>query len=154
MMKLALDLSRELYFAVGAFQENRPHSAPVVETPEQVWLYEAIGGHWDKLAALGEAQIAHSLTQSLEMFISLDPERVFLRVGDILRTAKKWGYQYEQLGFDLVLRIFSTYLAEHPEIFQTNPECLRIMRETLEIFVNAGWAAARNLSYRLDDLFR
>jgi hypothetical protein len=154
MVAMALNLSRELYFAVGAFQENRPNAAPKVETPEQVWLYQAIGERWDKLAAIGEAQIAHSLTQSLEMFVPNDPETIFLRIGAILRASKAWGYHYEQMGFDLVLRIFTTYLAEHPEIFQGNPECLRIMRETLELFINVGWVAAHRLAYRLDDLFR
>jgi len=154
MLGLSLTLSRELYFAVGAFQEGRPYSAPKIETPEQVWLYHAIGKRWDSLAEVGEAKIAYSLTQSLEMFIPTDPETIFLRVGTILRASKAWGYQYEQMGFDLVLRIFTTYLAEHPEIFQTNPECLKIMRETLELFLTVGWAAARNLSYRLDELFR
>ena len=154
MTKLASNLSQELYFAVGAFQEGRPYSAPQVESPEQVWLYRAINGRWDKLAEIGEAKIAHSLTQSLEMFISIDPEPIFLRVGAILKASKAWGYQYEQLGFDLVLRIFTTYLAEYPELFQQNPECLKIMRETLELFIGVGWVAARSLSYRLDELFR
>ena len=154
MKALASNLSQELYFAVGAFQEGRPYGPPKVEFPEQVWLYHAIGKHWDKLADIGEAKIAHSLTQSLEMFIPVDPETIFLRIGAILRASKAWGYQYEQLGFDLVLRIFTTYLAEYPELFQQNPECLKIMRETLELFIGVGWVAARSLSYRLDELFR
>lgn len=154
MTKLTANLSQELYFAVGAFQEGRPYGPPTIETPEQVWLYRAIGSRWDTLADIGEAKVAHSLTQSLEMFIPIDPETIFLRVGAILRGSKAWGYQYEQLGFDLVLRIFTTYLAEYPELFQKNPECLRIMRETLELFIGVGWVAARSLSYRLDELFR
>jgi hypothetical protein len=154
MIALASNLSRELYFAVGAFQENRVYGAPEIESPEQVWLYHAIGDGWDKLSLIGEAQIAHSLTQSLEMFIPIDPEVIFLRIGAILRASKAWGYQYEQLAFQVILRTFRTYLAEYPEIFQTNPDCLRIMRETLELFFNVGWPEARSLSYRLDDLFR
>jgi hypothetical protein len=154
MTALASNLSKELYFAVGAFQEGRPYGPPKVESPEQVSLYRAIGHHWDKLAGIGEAQVAHSLTESLEMFIPIDPETIFLRVGAILKASKAWGYQYEQMGFDLVLRIFTTYLAEYPELFQQNPECLKIMRETLELFIGVGWVAARSLSYRLDELFR
>jgi hypothetical protein len=128
MKALASNLSQELYFAVGAFQEGRPYGPPKVQSSEQVWLYHAIGKHWDKLAAIGEAKIAHSLTQSLEMFIPVDPETIFLRIGAILRASRAWGYQYEQLGFDLVLRIFTTYLAEYPELFQQNPECLKISK--------------------------
>jgi hypothetical protein len=128
MKALASNLSQELYFAVGAFQEGRPYGPAKVESSEQVWLYHAIGKHWDKLAAIGEAKIAHSLTQSLEMFIPVDPETIFLRIGAILRASRAWGYQYEQLGFDLVLRIFTTYLAEYPELFQQNPECLKISK--------------------------
>jgi hypothetical protein len=154
LIDLARILSRELYFAVGAFQENRYDLAPEIKTPEQPWLYYAIGTGWDLLGEVGEAQTAHSLTQSLEMFIRLDPETIFLRIGSILRASKAWGYQYEQMGFDLVLRIFTTYLAEYPDLFQGSSKCLQIMRETLELFISVGWANARRLSYRLDELFR
>ena len=154
LTKLAATLAKELYFAVGAFQGKRIYDPPKIEAPEQVALYHAIGAHWDKLAGIGEAGLAYSLTQSLELFIPIDPETVFLRLGAILKASKPWGYQYEQLGFNLVLRIFTTYLAEYPELFQRNPECLKIMRETLELFISVGWVAARRLSYSLDELFR
>jgi hypothetical protein len=72
-----------------------------VESPEQVWLYRAIGTCWNKLADIGEAKIAHSLTQSLEMFISVDSEAIFLRVGAILRASKAWGISVRAVGIRL-----------------------------------------------------
>jgi hypothetical protein len=154
LIKLVRILGKELYFALGAFQEHRFQLAPEITTPEQPWLYRAVGQSWDLLAEIGETQLAHSLTQSLEMFISRDPEKVFLRIGTIIRASKAWGYQYEQMAIDLIIRIFTTYLAEYRSLLQQNTECLKIMREALELFINTGWPSARRLSYRLDEIFR
>ncbi len=154
LVDLVRIIGRELYFALGAFQQNRFPLPPEITSSEQRWLYHAVGPSWDLLAEIGDTQLAHNLTQSLEMFISLDPEKIFLRIGTVIRAAKAWGYQYEQLAIELIIRIFTTYLADYRSLLQRNAECLRIMRETLELFINTGWSSARRLSYRVDEIFR
>jgi hypothetical protein len=46
------------------------------------------------------------------------------------------------------------YLAEYRSLLQQNTDCLKIMREALELFINTGWPSARRLSYRVDEIFR
>ncbi len=154
LIELARVIGRELYFAVGAFQEHRFSLPPKITSAEQPWLYHAVGPSWNLLAEIGETQLAHNLMQSLEMFIPVDPENIFLRIGQIIRAAEAWGYHYEQLAIDLILRIFTTYLAEYRSLLQRNTDCLKIMREALELFINTGWPSARRLSYRVDEIFR
>ena len=153
LIELVRIVGRELYFALGAFQEHRFSLAPEITSSEQPWLYHAVGPSWDLLAEIGETQLAHNLAQSLEMFISIDPEKIFLRIGTIIRASEAWGYHYEQMAIDLILRIFTTYLAEYRSLLQQNAECLKIMREALELFINTGWPSARRLSYRVDEIF-
>jgi hypothetical protein len=154
LIELVRIVGRELYFALGAFQEHRFSLAPEITSSEQPWLYHAVGPSWDLLAEIGETQLAHNLAQSLEMFISIDPEKIFLRIGTIIRASEAWGYHYEQMAIDLILRIFTTYLAEYRSLLQQNAECLKIMRKALELFINTGWPSARRLSYRVDEIFR
>jgi hypothetical protein len=55
---------------------------------------------------------------------------------------------------ELVVRIIRTYIAEHRSIFEKNPDCLRVLRELLDLFITAGWPSARIVSYRVDEIFR
>ena len=67
---------------------------------------------------------------------------------------KRWNYQFEGLAADLIVRIVERYLAEYRSLLVENIECRTALRESLDVFVQAGWPAARRLSYRLDDIFR
>ena len=58
------------------------------------------------------------------------------------------------LAADLVVRLVERYLAEYRELLQDNPECREALIELLDTFVRAGWPAARQLTYRLEDIFR
>ena len=144
----------ELYFASGAFQEHRYELPPIITSPEQTELYHALAPSWDLLAEIGAPKLVHSLVQTLEMFIPVDPERVFLRIGNAVLAGKLWRYQFESQAVDLIVRVIRTYIAEHRSIFQKSPECLRVLREILDLFITAGWPSARSLSYRVDEVFR
>jgi hypothetical protein len=144
----------ELYFGLGVFQEHTYGSTPQITSPVQAEAYRAVAPSLDLIADIGEPQLAHSLMQILEMFIPVDPERTFLRMGRVVQAAKIWGYHNESVAVDVVVRAIRIYIADHRSIFQQNPECLRILREIMEVFMEAGWPSARNLSYRLDEIFR
>jgi hypothetical protein len=64
------------------------------------------------------------------------------------------GYQFEQMAADLVVRLVERYLAEYRELLQNDPKCRQALVELLDTFVRAGWPAARQLTYRLEEIFR
>jgi hypothetical protein len=88
------------------------------------------------------------------MFVPIDPASVFLLIGNSVLAGRLWSYHFEDLAVELVVRIIRTYIAEHRSIFEKNPDCLRVLRELLDLFITAGWPSARIVSYRVDEIFR
>ena len=151
---LLVTCSRELFYASGAFQETRYGLPPELTTPEQRELYPALAPSWDLLAEIGSPNLVHHLVQTLEMFVPLDPAKVFLLIGKSVLAGRLWSYHFEDQAVDLVVRIIRTYIAEHRSIFEKNPDCLRVLRELLDLFITAGWSSARIVAYRVDEVFR
>jgi hypothetical protein len=151
---LLVTCSTELYFASGAFQEPRYGLPPVLTIPEQRELYYALAPSWDLLVEIGSPNLVHHLVQTLEMFVPIDPTRVFLLIGKSLLAGRLWSYHFEDQAVELVVRIIRTYIAEHRSIFEKNPDCLRVLREVLDLFITAGWPSARIVAYRVDEIFR
>jgi hypothetical protein len=151
---LLVTCSSELYFASGAFQELRHGLPPVLTTPEQRELCPALAPSWNLLAEIGSPNLVHHLVQTLEMFVPVDPASVFLLIGKSVLAGRLWSYHFEDQAVELVVRIIRTYIAEHRSIFEKNPDCLRVLRELLDLFITAGWPSARIVAYRVDEIFR
>ena len=152
--RLLVTCSTELFFASGAFQELRHGLPPELTTAQQRELYPALAPSWDLLAEIGSPNLVHHLVQTLEMYIAVDPAAVFLLVGKAVLAGRLWSYHFEDQAVELVVRIIRTYIAEHRSIFEKNPECLRVLRELLDLFITAGWPSARIVAYRVDEVFR
>jgi hypothetical protein len=126
----------------------------VITTPEQPEMYHALCSSWDQLAEIGSPKLVNKLIESLELFIPIDSETVFLRIGRAAQAGKLWRYQQESQAAELIVRIVRSYIADHRSIFQRNADCLRVLPEVLDLFISAGWPSARLLSYRVDEVFR
>jgi signal recognition particle GTPase len=147
----------ELYFASGAFNDRGQNRLPgqrELTADERRRFFEETTPIVEALSDLGFPAIAHHLLQTLESFISFEPRKVFLSVGDIVRAAVGGGYQFEQMAADLVVRLVERYLAEYREMLQESPDCRRVLVELLDTFIRAGWSSARQLTYRLEEIFR
>jgi hypothetical protein len=147
-------IASELYFAAGAFQQERMSLPAVITRPEQTRLYWEAESVFDDLSSIGFPALAHHLVETLEMYIDTDPRGVFLRVAAVVRAGKRWNFEYEQLAQDVVLRIVRRYLADKRALLQDDEECQRALREILETFIEAGWPAAQHLAYRIDEIHR
>jgi hypothetical protein len=87
------------------------------------------------------------------------PSEVFLLAAKSIRnSAKRAGFQYESLAVGNVVRLIQRTLADHREIFRSEPgqesECLKALLEVLDLFVEAGWAEARQLTNQLEEINR
>jgi hypothetical protein len=154
LVKLANSIAGEVYFASGAFQPDKQNHAPVIQKPEQERFYKEVGTIFDDLAIIGLPGLAHHLVETLELFIPVDPRGVFLQIAAIVRAGKRWGYEYEDLAQDLIVRIIERYLAEYRSILQQNRQSQTALRETLETFITAASASAQRLAYKVDEIFR
>ena len=70
-----------------------------------------------------------------------------------LRAGRQSGYQNEALGVDLLVKLVGVFLADHKEIFEDANRRAALV-DCLEIFLEAGWPAARRLLYRLPELIQ
>ena len=152
---LLLDhMAAEVYFASGAFDEKRQNGGEKrTEAQRRRFFIEAMPAI-EALAGVSIPSLTHRLLETIESFISFEPERVFLLVCRILESGSASGYQYEGLAADLFVRIVERYLASYPALFQESEACRRGLLEALDTFVRVGWPAARRLTYRLDDILR
>ena len=154
LLKLTHVIASEVYFASGALQTDRVSLPAIISRPEQTRFYWEAESVFDDLSGIGAPSLAHHLMETLEMYIDTDPRGVFLRMAATIRAGKRWDYQYEQLAQDVVVRVVRRYLADKRALLQDDEECQRALREILETFIEAGWPAAQQLAYRIDEIHR
>jgi hypothetical protein len=90
----------------------------------------------------------------LQSFIPFEPLPVFHAIAAVVRSAKSWGYQYESLAVELLVKVTENYIAEYRIELQKDLQSREELIDILETFVEAGWPSARRLSYRLEEIFR
>jgi hypothetical protein len=149
LARLVDSMGHDLYAASGA--SDAKHARPIEE--KQRFLSEA-GSLLDELTVFNYPSLIHRLLEMLDFLAPVDPPGVFLRIGRIVLTGGQNGYQYESFGADLIVRVVERYLAEFRGVLRENGECRRILIETLDIFVKVGWPQARQLTYRMEEIFR
>jgi signal recognition particle GTPase len=157
LLHLADSIARELYFASGAFDEETggtdSSNPPLGDAEKRRFLSEA-APLLDELADLGVASIAHNLVKTLEYLLEFDPADVFLRIARVVRAGRAGHYQYESMAVDVIVRLVSRFMAEYQHLLREREDCRRALIETLDAFVEAGWPAALDLTYRLEDIYR
>lgn len=150
----------QLYF-VAKDAAKRDDASPAVDkdgpvpTPAQLARFHTeTGSIIDALADVGLAHLAHHLLELLEILVPHDPPSVFLRIARVVRAARASNYQYDSLAQGLVVRLVQRYLAEYQDAIESSTERRGAFLDVLDIFVLAGWPEARQLSYRLEDVYR
>lgn len=148
---LAADaLAQQLYFASGAYDGNKDKPRPTANQKAQ-WFTKVIGTLED-LTTVRHPHSCYRLLETLEFFIDENPLRVFHAVAATIKDDS--SFQFESMGAEAVVLIIDRYLAEHRQLFLTQPHALAELRRVLEVFAAAGWPAALHLSYSLGDVFR
>jgi len=105
-----------------------------------------------RLGAVGIPHTIYYLIDLLDFLRPADPEAVFDLISHaLLKGGARHGYQFESLAIDRFVTIVAVYLADHRGIF-TSPDRREKLIACLDIFVDAGWPAARRLLYRLPEL--
>jgi hypothetical protein len=151
--RLVDHVASELYFASGVFVGGQSGEKRIT-FEEQERFYRELTPTIDLLSTIGLASMVHRLVEMLEVFVPFDPRKVFLQVSALVEGGKRDNYHYESLATEHIFRIVARYLAEYRSLLQEDAECRTALRKTLDAFVAAGWPAAQQLSYRLDEIFR
>ncbi len=151
-------IAAQLYFASGAFDEkqNRNESHPTHEQVTVFWRESA--PLFTSLATEIHPHTAHQVVETLEYLLPCDPRQVFLLASESILNSSHAGFQYESLAVTAVVRLIQRVLADHRKIFQIREddrsECLEALLRVLDLFVEAGWTEARQLTHRLEEIYR
>ena len=152
-LKACIDLvdkaAMELYFATG-----RVNGGTGIDEAGCKIYFGEIASTLELIAVQSQPHTIYQLLQLVEILAPQDPMRAFALTARAIRGGgAKGGYQYEPLGADLMVRLISSFLADSKEIFGAE-ERRRALVDCLEIFMEAGWPAARKLLYRLPELLQ
>jgi len=140
----------ELYFATGKAGGD---SEGISDAGCATFLSEAA----ETIKRIGDRASPHTIyhiMQLIEVLAPYDAVKAFdLTVHTIRSGGVQGGYQFESLGADLMVRLVGTFLADNKEIFESEARRQALV-DCLEIFMEAGWTAARRLLYRLPELIQ
>lgn len=144
----------QLYFASGAFHARNPREpAGLTSLEEKSAFLGDVEPILRKIGDLGTSHTIYNLLQTLEFFLAVNPAKVFDLVAHaLLHGGERQGYQFDNMGSDIFVRIVGQCLADHRDIFREEAR-RRALVDCLDAFIEAGWPSARRLIYRLPELF-
>jgi hypothetical protein len=147
----------QLYFASGAFADRQNKGEDHLTEPQKKRFWTESADLFIALSGEMEPATAHYIVQALHSLLSCARE-VFLTAANAITSGASAGYQHESLAVSDVVKLIQTALADHRDIFQNSDgveaECLTALLKALDLFVEAGWAEARQLTHRLEEIYR
>jgi hypothetical protein len=143
----------QLYFAIGAGKEKAVGDA-AFDHVAFVRFFEETASILHGISTYATPHTVYYLLQLLEFLLPIAPARAFDLTAHALRSGgRRNGYQFESLGADLLVRLVGMFLADHKELFEDADRRAALI-DCLDIFMEAGWPAARRLLYRLPELIQ
>lgn len=144
---------RELYFASGA-RRNAQDTELLIGDEGLRLFFDEVAAILEIIGNNATPHTIYYLLQLMEFLLPVDAVRAFDLTAHALRSGgQKNGYQFESLGADLLVKLIGVFLADYKQLFDDKGRRDALI-ECLEIFLNAGWPAARRLLYRLPDLLQ
>jgi len=144
---------KEIYYASGASHTDQEAEPALGDAGLRLFFDEIA----DALEIIGNHATPHTvynLLELLEFLRPFDAARAFdLTAHALLGGGRKTGYQFESLGADKFVKLIGIFLADHKQLFEE--EVRRgLLVDCLDMFMNAGWPAARRLLYCLPELLQ
>jgi hypothetical protein len=148
-------INMQLFFASGAHSDSDEPKLDTTQT-RRFWLES--GPLLRALAGELHPHTAYHLIETFEYLLPYAPREIFLLAAQSIRSASVAGFQNESLAAGEVVKLVQRVLADHRDIFQSGggqeSECLGALLEVLDLFVEAGWPQARQLTHRLEEIYR
>ena len=153
-VKLLNNVSDQLYFASGAFQDRQGQESPLPSIEAKAAFLRDNYTTLRRIADAGTPPTIFHLIELLEFLIPADPAGVFdLVTRALLGAGKRHGFQFESLGADRFVGLIGRFLADYRSLF-TDDDRREKLVACLDVFLEAGWPAARRLLYRLPELLQ
>ena len=151
-------IARELYFASGAFAEKSNKNRGNLTPAQTLRFWHEAAPLFAMLAEEPHPHTAYQFVQTLYHLLPYARREVFLLATQSIRSSSAAGFQYESLAVSEVVKLIQRALADHRDLFQSigeeESECLVALLQVLDIFVEVGWTEARQLTHRLEEIYR
>jgi hypothetical protein len=151
-------IAMQLYFASGAFADKQNKDEDHLTEPEKKRFWVESADLFRALADEIHPHTAHQLVEALHHLLPCAPREVFLTATKVIISSSTVGYQNESLAVGDVVKLIQRALTDHRDIFQSTDskesECLAALLKVLDLFVEAGWGEARQLTHRLEEIYR
>ncbi len=158
MSRLVDEIAMQLYFASGALADRQKKDADHLTEPQKRRFWTESARLFRALSTEIHPHTANQIVETLYHLLPCSPREIFLTATNAITSSSKVGYQHESLAVGDVVKLIQRALADHREIFQTcdgtESECLAALLKVLDLFVEAGWAEARQLTHRLEEIYR
>ncbi len=147
-------IAMQLYFASGAFADRTKKEEKELAPPQLQRFWNEASPLLGALSSEMHPHTAHQIVQTLYHLMPHSPRAVFLLATESMQSSAKAGFQHESLAVGDVVKLIQRALADHREIFQKDSECLSALLQVMDLFVEAGWSEARQLTHRLEEIYR
>ena len=151
-------IAMQIYFASGAFAEKQSKEETCLNNAQLKRFWKEAKPLFEALSAEPHPQIAHHVVQTLHHLLPCAPREVFLAATKSICTSASAGFQHDSLAVGDVVKLIQRALADHRDILQIvgshESDCLESLLKVLDLFVEAGWAEARQLTHRLEEIYR
>ncbi len=152
-------IGMQLYFASGAFDEKRNKDEERLTPVQLRRFWREAAPLLTALASEPHPHTTYQLIQTLDHLLLCAPSEIFLLATEAIRNSSAVaGFQHESLAVGEVVKLIQHALADHRDIFQAEAgresACLDALLAALDVFVEAGWAEARQLTHRLEEIYR
>jgi hypothetical protein len=155
---LVNDIAMQLYFAGGAYGEKQNKDERKLTATQAQRFWQEAAPLFTMLAEEPHPHTAYHLVQTLYHLLPYAPREVFLLATQSIRSSSAAGFQFESLAVSEVVKLIQRALADHRDLFQSvsreESDCLVALLQVLDLFVEAGWAEARQLTHRLEEIYR
>jgi hypothetical protein len=156
-MRLVDGIAMQLFFASGAHEEKSNKNAERLNPAQLRRFWSETSSLFSALAAEPHPHTANQIVETLYHLLPCSPREVFLLACLSIMSSSEAGLQHESLAVGNVVKLIERALADHRELFQpqgAGDECFTALLRVLDLFVEAGWAEARRLTHRLEEINR
>lgn len=148
-------IADQVYFASGTFDlKSTTAGRGKLSTEQRRRFWEEMKPVIAMLATSRVPNVGFHLMELLGALVEFAPKEVFLKLSLVVQNGKEGGFQYETLVAELAVRVVQEFIATHHALLKDDKECRHALIEILDTFVEAGWPAAQQLTYGLEDIFR
>jgi hypothetical protein len=148
----------QLYFASGAHADEKNEEKDHLTDPQKRRFWTESVNLFHALSEEIHPHTVHQVVETLHHLLPCAPRDVFLTAARAIISSSAVGYQHESIAVKDVVKFIQRALADHREIFQSTireeSECLAALLKVLDLFVEAGWSDARQLTHRLEEIYR